>query len=502
MALTVAQLAGRIDLDTWFVAGESGADAVIEWAHVCELSDPWHWIGEGDLLMTTGLGVPQAAEAQVEYVERLAEVGVVGVAVGERMNAPPLHPRMLKAADRRGLPVLMTRRDIPFVALARAVAAANAEAHLARIDQTERVYEVLRRSSAEDLDLARLLDSLGDIVTCPLLLLDPTNGRSLVPGMSIPNELASALSTWRPGVLSELPATVELPGVNAVGIVTMTPRPALLIASAPSGALPDTTVLRHVAAATALHQTRLYADRERSLRLASSLLAQLLDQRISPAAARAPLAAAGLGGATLVLGAFVWPDGRDDVHLVHHHLCDSATDHLMLSRPPVTYVLLREDPLDVQGLVDAVLPGVTLGISDAITSLSDLVTAQRQAQWALRRAQERRITLLRHSDDLGESLFLPVDPADSRAIARRVLGTALDHDRDHAAHLVDSLRVFLEENRSWLRASERLTIHKQTLVYRMRRVEELTDRNLSDTGDVAELWLALRAATSSGLVDR
>ena len=168
----------------------------------------------------------------------------------------------------------------------------------------------------------------------------------------------------------------------------------------------------------------------------------------------------------------------------------------------MTYVLLREDPLDVQGLVDAVLPGVTLGISDAITSLSDLVTAQRQAQWALRRAQERRITLLRHSDDLGESLFLPVDPADSRAIARRVLGTALDHDRDHAAHLVDSLRVFLEENRSWLRASERLTIHKQTLVYRMRRVEELTDRNLSDTGDVAELWLALRAATSSGLVDR
>jgi purine catabolism regulator len=45
-------------------------------------------------------------------------------------------------------------------------------------------------------------------------------------------------------------------------------------------------------------------------------------------------------------------------------------------------------------------------------------------------------------------------------------------------------------------------VHKQTLVYRMRRVETLTSRSLSDTGDVADLWLALQAATSSGLVDR
>jgi purine catabolism regulator len=36
-------------------------------------------------------------------------------------------------------------------------------------------------------------------------------------------------------------------------------------------------------------------------------------------------------------------------------------------------------------------------------------------------------------------------------------------------------------------------VHKQTLVYRMRRVEELTGRRLDRTEDVAELWLALRA---------
>jgi purine catabolism regulator len=78
----------------------------------------------------------------------------------------------------------------------------------------------------------------------------------------------------------------------------------------------------------------------------------------------------------------------------------------------------------------------------------------------------------------------------------------LEYDETHASQLADSLRAFLEENRSWQKAAERLQVHKQTLVYRMRRVEELTSRRLSDTGDVADLWLALQAATSSGLIDR
>ena len=40
--------------------------------------------------------------------------------------------------------------------------------------------------------------------------------------------------------------------------------------------------------------------------------------------------------------------------------------------------------------------------------------------------------------------------------------------------------------------------HKQTLVYRMGRVEELTGRNLRDTADVVQLWMALEALQLTG----
>ena len=109
--------------------------------------------------------------------------------------------------------------------------------------------------------------------------------------------------------------------------------------------------------------------------------------------------------------------------------------------------------------------------------------------------------MLHHSDDLGDSVFLPADRDDGRAAARRVLGAVMEYDAAQGAHLMESLRVFLQENRSWQRAAARLHVHKQTLVYRIRRIEQLTSRSLSDTADVAELWLALQAATASGLVD-
>jgi PucR family transcriptional regulator, purine catabolism regulatory protein len=52
--------------------------------------------------------------------------------------------------------------------------------------------------------------------------------------------------------------------------------------------------------------------------------------------------------------------------------------------------------------------------------------------------------------------------------------------------------VFLDCNRSWKEGSDRLGVHRQTLVYRMRRVEELTGRKLSSLQDQTDLYLALK----------
>ena len=74
-----------------------------------------------------------------------------------------------------------------------------------------------------------------------------------------------------------------------------------------------------------------------------------------------------------------------------------------------------------------------------------------------------------------------------------MLGSLIEYDAANGSDLVHSLSVFLETRRSWQRGAEVLNVHRQTVIYRMRRIEQLTERKLSETSDLAILWLALSA---------
>lgn len=92
--------------------------------------------------------------------------------------------------------------------------------------------------------------------------------------------------------------------------------------------------------------------------------------------------------------------------------------------------------------------------------------------------------------------------SDANRAVETILDPLLDYDAAHNSELVDSLRAFLAHNRSWKDTAAALHIHKQTLVYRMRRVEQLTGRRLEKTQNLADFWLALKASGSAGAPHR
>ncbi|WP_432103545.1 helix-turn-helix domain-containing protein [Streptomyces sp. bgisy091] len=69
----------------------------------------------------------------------------------------------------------------------------------------------------------------------------------------------------------------------------------------------------------------------------------------------------------------------------------------------------------------------------------------------------------------------------------------LAYDEQHGTDAANSLEAFLRCRRSWQRTAAALNAHKQTVMYRMRRVEQITGRVLAQTSDLADLWLALQA---------
>ena len=138
-----------------------------------------------------------------------------------------------------------------------------------------------------------------------------------------------------------------------------------------------------------------------------------------------------------------------------------------------------------------------IGASARFDLLDELPLALQQARRALIRNHEAG-RLLSFAEHDATSLFLPNDPDQLRRIARQVLGPLRTYDEQRGTALTQTLRTFLEENRSWVRASERLYVHRQTLIARISRIEKIIDRNLSSMEDAAECWLAIQAAVGCG----
>jgi purine catabolism regulator len=96
--------------------------------------------------------------------------------------------------------------------------------------------------------------------------------------------------------------------------------------------------------------------------------------------------------------------------------------------------------------------------------------------------------------DLGSfALLLSLQDSDALALFCDSLLGAIDTGEGHYGdELVRSLEAFIECNGQWEAAARRLFCHRHTLRYRIRRIEELTGRDLGSARDRIEFWLALR----------
>jgi purine catabolism regulator len=89
--------------------------------------------------------------------------------------------------------------------------------------------------------------------------------------------------------------------------------------------------------------------------------------------------------------------------------------------------------------------------------------------------------------------WVPQDPEVLNDLVDATIASVVKYDEKHGTALLESLRVYLERDRSLKSAAAALNIHKHTLAYRLKRVQEITGRQLSCSGDFVELWMALQA---------
>ncbi|MCF0096105.1 PucR family transcriptional regulator [Micromonospora sp. MH99] len=153
------------------VAGDAGLDRPVRWVHVAEVPDIATLLGGGELVLTTGIGLPADDAGLRAFIGDLADVGVSGLVVELGRRYVSGVPRvMAAAAERRGLPLVELRRATPFVRITEAVHALIVDAQLTELRAAEEIHQRFTDLSVEGADAAEVIRQAAELSGCPVVL--------------------------------------------------------------------------------------------------------------------------------------------------------------------------------------------------------------------------------------------------------------------------------------------------------------------------------------------
>jgi hypothetical protein len=141
-----------------------------------------------------------------------------------------------------------------------------------------------------------------------------------------------------------------------------------------------------------------------------------------------------------------------------------------------------------------------VGVSEPYADLEQTPAALRQARLARAAAAAPSgpgagpsgPVLVRH-ERVPVAALIASAPDAAATVARSVLGAVLALPAPECDILLETLRVWFAEQGATSAAAARLHVHRNTVRYRLRRVEDLTERSLTRPTGLAELHLALEA---------
>jgi DNA-binding PucR family transcriptional regulator len=133
-----------------------------------------------------------------------------------------------------------------------------------------------------------------------------------------------------------------------------------------------------------------------------------------------------------------------------------------------------------------------VGLSEQYTTLDQTPNALRQARLAYLSAAQSAHSLVRY-EDVPIAVLLATAPDAAATVANRILGPVLALPESECDTILSTLRVWFAEDGATSVAAEKMHVHRNTIRYRLRRLEELTGRSLGQPTGLAELYLALEA---------
>src|SRR6201996_2818166 len=533
-------LADVLELDTvrrgrpQVLAGHQRLGVPVRWVHAIEQADAARLLHGGELVLSTGIALPEDPAPLAAYAANLAAAGVSGLAVELGQRYTRLPDALVTAAERHGMPLIAFRREVPFVEITETVHALIIDAQLDELRRSERVHETFTELSVAGAPPEEIVRQAALLAGRPVILEDLSH-RVLAcsPAGADPRRLlagfehqARAVSGLRRTFYHEdagwLVTTVGAGGEDWGRVIQ--------VMNEPPGP-PDFVLIERTATALALgrlltrqqeslerqaHRTLIsaivesaHADPEEAAARARALGVPVSGRQLIAAVVRIRDAGPGISAHTRVAEvteavADACRDGR--LPALGGSLDDTRAGAL-LSLPP------RADP-------DAALTALAgrlrqrlrlrfpvasepfvLGVGSATESLREVrrsfAEARQVGDVAIRHPRPRAFYRLPDMRLRG-LLHLLRDDTRLQMFAERELGPLLAADEAQGSQLLACLAVYLEEGGNKAAAAQRAHLARPTFYQRLEQIERILGVDLDSAESRTSLHVALLAQRSAG----
>jgi len=519
------------------VAGIQGLENEITFVNIMEVPEVARWMKGGELLLTAGYALKDNPQLRQRIVYDLVGKGVAafGIKPGQYLHNVP--EDMAEHADKVGLPLLEIPPDVPYMDIMLPIFELLINEQLYRHRRAEEIHDLLLNVLLGGTGLQGVCKALAQFTTNPVFIFShgaclgagypPLPNGQLLPAYGeilevIFKETSKELRELPPHRAALLRLRDDLPESVVVPVATQGSIDGYLVILQSNRQLDDVEIRGIETGATivALEFAKEKAVAETELRLRGELLEELLERRIENPEIimkRAACLGINLAGrlAVLIVGfdpGYQVSNYRPDlpseiIYLLRSRFSRHPGGILAVSKGNQVVALLRfyretEKELpgrlrEILSLAKARFPRVrmAIGVGRPYEGLHYIKTSYDEAQLALKVAWEKgcpgepvffaELGSWRILFNLKELPFV-------HEFCQEYIGKLKDYDAQNNTDLVGTLACYLQNDGNLRKTAQALFVHKNSVIYRIKKIEEITGLNLNETENRFALMMALK----------
>ena len=520
--------------DCKLIAGAKGTGRKITCIDTMEIPDITPWLKKNELLVTTGYSIKDnESEALCKIVECLKKAGSAGMMIKTRFIGE-LPDKFIELADELGVPVIHIPDDMPFIVLINALMKVVVNEQNKLLDYSEKVRKKFFEMEISEGGLRNIGGTMYELLRRPVLLIDNYDKDIFVfPSTDI---FSSDITDYYSTTITNLIRDIDGAAVKQIGEMRFYIK-AIKIHNEVCGYLAvsvlagmsldeeDMVVIEHTETIMALELSNRETSYHKHSIMDTNLFTDIIMGNIKSSSEveiranylkwqKMPviMAVIDING----FGEFAEKKREKENLFIKHEIFSAIRTHAGSLKLECTIINESDNficmlPKNGYGKLSELFSGVrkyiyskfglnlNVGVSGVINNYTDIAKAYKDAEDALKigKALGEEIVFI-EKYCLEQAVINSSDRAYLKSFVRGSIGKLEDYDRENETELLKTLHVLINNMGIRTKTAEQLFLHRNTLAYRIKKIEQILECDLSKEEKLLDLGIAIRLSKLIG----